>query len=308
MNLLSGLRIEATDATYGANVNDAGSDPNNPASFHFVNRNKNYINYFPTFQARYEILDNLQARFAYSTAIGRPAFNQVTASTTVNVGNQTIVSGNPGLKPTTANNFDLTLEYYPATGAYATIGFFDKEFSDYIFTRTIRVPINGSTFNESTFLNSPTAHARGVEVNYQQQFVFLPGPLNGFGVGFNYTYVDSEGEAGPGETIQLPFTSRDLYNWMIFYRRYGVDVTLAAQHTDKNLSSVGASARTDLYFDARTTLDLAASYTFSNGIGVYLNVKNLSDAPWRIYEGTRNRVIQQEYYDFTYEAGMKFKF
>ena len=46
----------------------------------------------------------------------------------------------------------------------------------------------------------------------------------------------------------------------------------------------------------------------SNGIGVYLNVKNLSDAPWRIYEGTRNRVIQQEYYDFTYEAGMKFKF
>ena len=308
LNLLSGLRIEATDATYGANENDPGSDPNNPASYHFVNRNKNYINYFPTFQARYEILDNLQARFAYSTAIGRPAFNQVTASSTVNVGNQTIISGNPGLKPTTANNFDLTLEYYPALGAYATIGFFDKEFSDYIFTRTIRVPINGRTFNESTFLNSPNAHARGVEFNYQQQFVFLPGPLNGFGVGFNYTYVDSEGEARPGETTQLPFTSRNLYNWMIFYRKYGFDVTLAAQYTDKNLSSVGASFRTDLYFDARTTLDLAANYTFSNGIGVYFNVKNLTDAPWRIYEGTRNRVIQQEYYDFTYEAGMKFKF
>jgi len=42
--------------------------------------------------------------------------------------------------------------------------------------------------------------------------------------------------------------------------------------------------------------------------GVYFNVKNLTDAPWRIYEGTRDRVIQQEYYDFTYEAGMKFKF
>ncbi|HET9377438.1 MAG TPA: hypothetical protein VFO40_20855 [Chthoniobacterales bacterium] len=60
--------------------------------------------------------------------------------------------------------------------------------------------------------------------------------------------------------------------------------------------------------DARTTLDLAASYTFCNGVGVYVHVKNLTDAPWRIYEGTRNRVIQQEYYDFTYEAGMKFKF
>ena len=308
LNLLSGLRIEATDATYGANENSPGSDPNNPASYHFVNRNSNYINYFPTFQARYEILDNLQARFAYSTAIGRPAFNQVTASSTTNVGNQTIVTGNPGLKPTTANNFDLTLEYYPAPSALVTVAFFDKEFSDYIFTRTIRVPINGVTFNESTFLNSPNAHARGVEFNYEQQFAFLPGPLNGFGAGFNYTYVDSQGEARPGETTQLPFTSRNLYNWSIFYRKYGIDVTLSAQHTDKNLSSVGASSRTDLYFDARTTLDLAASYTFSNGVGVYFNVKNLTDAPWRIYEGRRDRVIQQEYYDFTYEAGMKFQF
>jgi TonB-dependent receptor len=147
-----------------------------------------------------------------------------------------------------------------------------------------------------------------VEFNYEQQFAFLPGPLNGFGAGFNYTYVDSQGEARPGETTQLPFTSRNLYNWSIFYRKYGIDVTLSAQHTDKNLSSVGASSRTDLYFDARTTLDLAASYTFSNGVGVYFNVKNLTDAPWRIYEGRRDRVIQQEYYDFTYEAGMKFQF
>jgi TonB-dependent receptor len=308
LNLLSGLRIEATDATYGANVNDPGSNPNDPASYHFVNRNKSYVNYFPTFQARYEILDNLQARFSYSTAIGRPAFSQVTAATTVSPGNLTITTGNPGLKPTTANNFDLALEYYPAPGAFATVGFFDKEFSDYIFTRTIRVPINGSTFNESTFLNSPNAYARGVELSYQQQFFFLPGPLGGFGAGFNYTYVDSQGEARPGQTTHLPFTSTNLYNWVIFYRRYGFDVTLAAQHTGKNLSSVGANFRTDQYFDARTTLDLAASYTFPNGVGMYFNVKNLTDAPWRIYEGTRNRVIQQEYYDFTYEFGMKFKF
>jgi TonB-dependent receptor len=308
LNLLSGLRIEATDATYGANVNAVGSNPNDPASYHFVNRNKNYVNYFPTFQARFEILDNLQARFSYSTAIGRPAFNQVTAATTVSTGNLTITTGNPGLKPTTANNFDLALEYYPAPGAFATVGFFDKEFSDYIFTRTIRVPINGSTFNESTFLNSPNAYARGVELSYQQQFVFLPGPLSGFGAGFNYTYVDSEGEARPGQTTHLPFTSTNLYNWVIFYRKYGFDITLAAQHTGKNLSSVGANVGTDQYFDARTTLDLATSYTFCNGVGVYFNVKNLTDAPWRIYEGTRNRVIQQEYYDFTYEFGMKFKF
>jgi outer membrane receptor protein involved in Fe transport len=137
---------------------------------------------------------------------------------------------------------------------------------------------------------------------------FLPGPLSGLGFSGNYTYVDSEGRARQTDHTKLPFTSPNLYNVAVFYEKYGVLISLAGQYTDHNLSSVGTSSSLDQYFDSRFTLDLAVSYMTGYGVGIYFNAKNLTNAPWRIYEGAANRPIQREYYDITYEAGMKFKF
>lgn len=63
-----------------------------------MNRPVNYTDFFPTAQARYEIVPStLQVRPEYSTAIGRPAFNQVTAATVIDRGNLTITTGNRDL-------------------------------------------------------------------------------------------------------------------------------------------------------------------------------------------------------------------
>jgi TonB-dependent receptor len=309
LNFLAGLRVEATDAVYGAFANSPGSDPNLPSSYHRVDRPSNYINYFPTAQVRYEIIPNiLQTRFSYSTAIGRPAFNQVTASTVVDTGNSTITTGNPNLKPITANNFDLTLEYYPSRDSIFSVGIFDKEFQNYIFARSIQTVVNGTVFRQNTFVNSPSSYARGIELNWEQHLSFLPSPLDGFEVTANYTYVDSEGQPRLGDHTKLPFTSPNTFNLALIYQKYGVTLSLAGQYTDRNLSSVGSTFRTDQYFDHRFVLDFAASYEFTKGLALYFNAKNLTDAPWRIYEGSPNRPIQREIYDVTYEAGVKFKF
>jgi TonB-dependent receptor len=309
LNLLFGLRAEVTNAVYGANANTPGSDPTLASSYHFVNRPVNYTDFFPTVQMRYEIIPNiLQTRLAYSTAIGRPAFNQVTASTVVDEANLTITTGNPNLKPTTANNFDFTLEYYPTKDSVFEVDLFDKEFDNYIFRRTVRTVINNQIFDENTFLNSATAYARGIELAFEEHLRFLPGPLGGLGFTANYTYVDSEGRTRPTDHTKLPFTSPNVYNVAVFYEKYGFTISLAGQYTDHNLSSVGTTYRLDQYFDSRFTLDLAASYMTRYGVGVYFNAKNLTNAPWRIYEGEANRPIQREFYDITYEFGMKFKF
>jgi hypothetical protein len=41
---------------------------------------------------------------------------------------------------------------------------------------------------------------------------------------------------------------------------------------------------------------------------VYFNAKNLNNEPLRYYEGTSNRPIQREFYDATYEAGLRATF
>jgi outer membrane receptor protein involved in Fe transport len=93
----------------------------------------------------------LQARFSYSTAIGRPTFGQITASTIVNSVDRTITTGNPGLRPTTDNSFDLALDYYPVKSSYFSIGLFDKQIANYIFQRSVIVPLDGTFYTESTF-------------------------------------------------------------------------------------------------------------------------------------------------------------
>jgi TonB-dependent receptor len=308
LNLLSGLRIEATQGVYGAFANRPGTNPADPTSYQFVNRDSNYYNVFPTFQARYEITSNLQARFSYSTAIGRPTFGQITASTIVDSVDRTITTGNPALKPTTDNSFDLALDYSPFKSSYFSVGVFDKEIANYIFQRSIIVPLDGTFYTESTFLNGGSAYSRGIELNYQQQFVDLPAPLSGFGIAANYTYTSSNASVHPGFFGQLPYTARNLWNAGIFYSGYRFTFSLAANFVDRNLAAVGSSPQTDQYFDKHLALDLSASYEFRSGISIYFHAKNLTNAPFRVYEGSPNRPIQREYYGETYEAGVQWKY
>ena len=79
-------------------------------------RKENYTNAFPTVQLRYTIQPQLIARATYSTGIARPGFNQNSVATSVDLTQNpvTITQGNPNLKPTTGDNYDIDLEYYMA--------------------------------------------------------------------------------------------------------------------------------------------------------------------------------------------------
>jgi outer membrane receptor protein involved in Fe transport len=172
---------------------------------------------------RYEIIPNiLQTRLAYSTAIGRPAFNQVTAATVVDEANLTITTGNPNLKPTTANNFDFTLEYNPTKDSVFDVDLFDKEFDNYIFTRTVRTVINNQIFEENTFLNSGTAYARGIQLAFEEHLRFLPGPLSGLGFTANYTYTDSKVGLGRLIILSCRLPHRTCITWQSFMRSMGL--------------------------------------------------------------------------------------
>ena len=158
-----------------------------------------------------------------------------------------------------------------------------------------------------TFGNIPTAYARGVEASYQQKFTSLPKPFDGLGLEGNVTYVDSSGAVRPGENEALPGTSRVTYNVGSFYEAYGLSVRLAAQYVAHSLYQVGGSRGTDVFEDSRLTLDFTSSYDFDEDWSVYFNVKNLTNAPLRIYMGAPNWVIQREFYKQTYETGVRIK-
>lgn len=316
-SVLAGARMEHTHSVYRAN--QVSTDSNGVLiGYAPISQSANYNDVFPTAQLKYQFASNLVGRLAYSTAIARPGFNQVTAATSINPGADTVQQGNPNLKPTTGQNFDAALEFYLPHAGILSIGVFDKEFSNYIANRVkngVTFPNNGLFAGFSgparviTFLNLSKAHARGVELNYQQQFTQLPGIWGGFGVSANYSYVDSSAEIRPGENSVLPSTSKNVYNAALFYDRSGLNLTLAASFIGKNIFGVGGSAATDTWAQDRFNLDFGASYAFSRRLSYYLNVKNLTDTAMKFTEGREGKhIIQREFYGLTIQSGVSFSF
>jgi TonB-dependent receptor len=306
--VLAGLRIESTHARYGGNLYDADTDVNTPTAV-----STSYTNYFPTLQGRYDIFGKLIARATYSSGIARPGFDQIDPGATVSVINASVTVGNPGLKPTIGQNFDLTLEYYPGDGQIASVGLFYKQFKNYILLSQEIVGsypfpgLNGTITTVQNYSNGP-AHADGFEAQYQQQLAFLPVPFDGLGYSGNITLVDSRAQVHPGIYGLLPSTSKRTWNAAIFYERSPIEIRLAADYVGQNLFSFGSVTgnATDDYSSARLTMDVGSSYTIARQVKLYFDAKNLLNTPLEFTEGpSQSRPIQREFYDITLLAGVR---
>ena len=318
LNVLTGVRIEATEAIYGNYLTTIDAGGNSTTTF--VNNRKTYTNVFPTLQFKDEFSNDLQLRATYSTGIARPGFNQAGGNAGLDFTaspRPVYTAGNPDLKPTTGNNFDLDLEYYLPHGGILQIGVFDKEFKNYIFANVLTNqsnPIFGGVKGDFVTYVNEDAYARGIEVAYQQKLAFLPGLLGGLGVEGNLTLVKSrflEYSAATNGTDQygsLPGTSNVTWNLAASYERGPVRLRLASQFVGASLFSYGGDRSTDAIQHARTTMDLTGSYRFSKGYELYFSAKNLLNTPLRYDFGDASRPQQIEYYGVTYEAGVRLKF
>ena len=320
LGALAGVRVEATQATYGNFLTATDAAGNSTVSF--VDHKKNYVNAFPTVQLKYSVMDNLQIRATYSTGIARPGFTQAGGNAGVDFTTSPrpqYSAGNPNLKPTTGNNFDLDIEYYMPNGGIIQVGAFDKEFSNYIF-RHARInvvdPIFQGQAGDFITYDNESAYARGLEAAYHQKFSNLPGIFGGLGLDANITLVKSsflEYEAatspsGKNQYGSLPGTSSLTWNLSGFYEAHGLQLRLATEYVGHSLFGLNGDRSLDTIQDNRLNLDFTSSYKVTHNVTVYFNVKNLLDTPLRYYEGSTNRPIQREIYGQTYEFGMRARF
>lgn len=180
--------------------------------------------WLPSFNMKWNLNREMLIRFGYSKGLSRPnvqdlrasqeyvpttnriAFPPITDTSnplynldrgaqSISVGEIRVSRGNPFLKPTTADSFDLSYEYYFKGGYFSLAGFY-KNLSNIITNGDLplgsvmldgrQVPIiyNGP-------VNQAKAKIKGIEVGYQQFFDFLPGALKNFGLQANYSFIDA---------------------------------------------------------------------------------------------------------------------
>jgi len=319
-DVLAGARIEQTQATYGNYLTTTDAPGNSTTAF--VKNPKTYTDVFPTLQGKYEIDDTTQFRATYSTGIARPGFLQAGGNAGVDFTTSPrpqYTTGNPNLKPTTGNNFDVDIEHYLSNGGIIQIGLFDKEFSNYIFryARTnVTDPIfQGQAGDFITYANE-NAYARGVEMAYHQKYTQLPGIWSGLGLDANLTLVDSRfleypsafSGSGVNEYGTLPGTSKVTWNLAGFYEAHGLNLRLSLESVSKSLFGLNGDKSLDTIQADKTNMDFTSSYQLNHNWNVYFSAKNLLNTPLRYNEGSDFRVIQREIYGQTYEIGLRAKY
>lgn len=321
---IAGMRMERTENDFSAfNIEfldgDAVSDP--PEQ---VTGDKSYTNWLPGLQMNLEMRDDLLLRAAWTNTIGRPSYEQnvpfrifeteeVEGEPGVFEG--AIEAGNPDLDPLESMNFDVSLEWYLQPAGIVAVGLFYKDIDNPIFSRIQvleGVDFEGRFYSElevERALNARNGEIFGIELNYQQQFVFLPNPLDGFGVQLGYTWTDSEADTFDRDD-KVPFflQSDDILSVSLFWAKYGFEARLGYAYRSEYLDSVGDSADTDLYVDSHGQLDFKASYQMTPKVNMFVQMQNLTGEPLRYFSGDRSRMAENEFYSWNATAGMSVKF
>lgn len=312
VTLLGGWRVERTDTDVrGFLLNGATVTP--------VERSGDYTDFLPNLHLRWEPREDVVVRAAYTHTLGRPQYPQLRPGGLLEVEvnpdgtvQGELSEGNVELKPYRSENFDLSVEWYFARGGLLSAGAFLKRIDDPIFgfaeTRT-NVTVAGQTFTRLRYVQPRNAEAgeiRGVELQYQQQFDFLPGLWSGFGVAANVTFTDSDLTVpGRGE---LPFIGQSdlLYGAQLFYQRGPFEAAINYHHTGNAPQSIGSDAEADTFDDDYRRLNAKVSYAINERIEVFVDLQNLTDEVLREYQaGRRDWLTNYERYKRTYYVGLR---
>jgi TonB-dependent receptor len=336
--LQAGVRFDAANTNFLTHHVDATQvdASGNPLITPF-NQDSDYLNVLPSVQVQYQLEKNTNIRANYSRGISRPNIGDLVPTKIVdpNASPKSVFLGNPDLKPTKANNFDLLVEHFFQPLGIIQAGFFYKQLSDPIYpTVTLLGPTDPNAgFRQLQSVNGPNAHITGFEAAWEQRFSFLPGLMNGFGVAANYSYTTSQvtfpanfspaSPGGPGRIDHptLPRQAPNNWNVGMTYDKARFSMRFAVSHNDANLFAFNyghVDAATDkdpilgikgpngdVYLYAHTQFDVQGSYRVYKGLSFFAYGLNLSNEVFGFYQGSGIYPVQREYYHPTAAFGMR---
>jgi TonB-dependent receptor len=313
----TGVRVETTRSSFTGYHVTLDTNGNYVSTTPVLGHNL-YVNVLPSVNFQYSFTPATKLRAGYGRGIARPNFSDLPPSILEDdtTGAQQVTVGNPALKPTTANNFDLLGEHYLKPVGLIQAGVFYKDLQAPIFSVT-NVLTSGiyAGFTQVQPVNGTTAHIFGFEAAYQQLLTFLPGMLNGFGVTANYSHTTSKAVV-PKRTDDPALARQGPNNWNlgVTYDKKRLSTRLGLTHNDAYIYQYSYVTGADLglkgpngdnYTYAHTQLDLQGSYRIRGGLKFIASILNLNNEVFGFYQGSPIYPNQREYYSRTFTLGLR---
>jgi TonB-dependent receptor len=286
----------------------------------------------PSFNLAATLRPDLIMRVGAASVMSRPQLGNLNPGGTISTtGTLSITSGNALLQPFRAKTLDTSLEWYFDKNAFLGMGLFAKNISTYIQNlrtntayKNTGLPLSllpanftgDEVFQVTTPINTDGGNLKGVELNYQQPFTFLPGIGKNFGMLLNYTLVESKINYQISPTSNTSITD-DLLNlsprsWnATFYYDDGVySGRLSASSRSDYLQRVPGQNNNDVEGKAATlNLDLSMSYKVNKNLDVTFEAVNLLNTPNdQFISRARNSSVVYNVTGREYLIGARYKF
>ncbi|MES2694497.1 MAG: TonB-dependent receptor [Verrucomicrobiota bacterium] len=256
---------------------------------------KEYLRLFPSLNASYNIRENLIARAAVYTSVGRPDFEQyaggITLPNTENAPSNTnrIVVNNAGIKVWDARTLKVRLEYYFEGVGQVSIGAFRREFKNF-FGATVFSPSDDflalynldpgtyGGYDVSTQYNLPgKVRMEGYEIDYKQALTFLPRWARGVQVFANGSSQRALGDENGDFAGFVPKSgnlgislTRPKYNLRVNWN------FTSRQRVNAIAPGLSIDPGTFTWTSERLYMDVSGEYNLTKHFTLFANLRNLT--------------------------------
>jgi TonB-dependent receptor len=259
------------------------------------NAKKEYLRLFPSFNANYNILENLVGRVSYYQTVGRPDFNEYSGglqlpNTELANPNDRIAVSNVSLKAWQAQTYMGRLEYYFARDlGQLTFAYFVRDY-DNMFGN-VTTPVT-SEFLEAYGLDEETygiyqvttkfnvqnpIRMKGVEIGYRQALTFLPNWARGMNFFANYSSQRARNSFDFFQDMN-PMT----INWGLSLVRPKFNIRINENYRGIQrraaVTGRGIEAGTYNYRPKRLYIDVSGEYYIKRSLGLFISIRNIGSA------------------------------
>lgn len=280
---------------------------------------RDYEDVYPSAHLTVNLTENLLFRAAYAKTLGRPRLSDIVpnmyvgANSAYDPSNSSsalgwVVSSNTTLKPWTADNFDLSLEYYLPRNGVLSAGVFRKDIRDFFGSvnsivdaaLAAELGLGDETigYTYTTRINAGDARIDGLELGYSQALG------KHFTVFANGTKLNLSGSKLSDFSDFIPKTANLGFSWS--YKRLSGMIKenyRGKQRREYKTSFTGAAE----YIRARATLDANIEYQLTKHFAIFAAGRNLTNEPYE-WEISGDAAPAWSSLTSTYQYGAQYSF
>ncbi|WP_395394394.1 TonB-dependent receptor [Novosphingobium sp. BL-8A] len=297
----------------GFHLDDLGQSA---LSVRALDRRRSFGDLLPSLSLAMDPAPGLTVHAAWHRRVDRPEFIELSPGGMLDHRAARLSLGNPDLVPGRGDALELAGDWSYAEGGSLGLGLFAQTERDPVYVTASQltggVQLNGQLYDNLAVLqpvNAQRGRIAGVQARWGQRLAFLPGALSGLALQLTARCTDAWLRLRDGTETRSPYESRLMLGTRIAYRhgRFGGAVDWLAG-TPAPLTA-GAAVPGIRSRAALRRLDMSTGYAVTPRLSLFLEGRNLTDEPVRLYPGSmRDWTVPNDRYGRTVYAGMQAKF